>query len=114
MATTTPRPLVEGVFMAAAAATVFTVADNTKTRIIAGTVNNTDAGARTYSIYLVPSGATRGPEHLVAKDVSLAAGETKTVQGALGHVLSAGDTIDVVSDAADKVALRLSGYDFVG
>lgn len=114
MATTTPRPLVQGVFMSDSAGTVFTVADNTKTRIIAGTVNNTDTGARTYSIYLVPNGETRADKHLVAKDISLAAGETKTVQGALGHVLSAGDTIDVVSDAADKVALRMSGYDFVG
>lgn len=114
MASTSPKPLVEGVALSSTPTTIFTASSNSVVRIITGTIFNDDAGARTYSLYVVPAGATRAANHLVAANVPLAVDETASPKGLVGHILRAGDTVDAVIDSGSSVYLRLSGYEFLG
>lgn len=108
-----PVKMVDGAFAPAAAAVAYTAPStpNLQYRVNQATFSNSaGAAAITLTVYVVPSGATRGDEHVVGpKAKALAVGESITWHWLVGHHLGPGDTIDWVASAADKVAGRVSG-----
>lgn len=109
MATYTEKQIVDGDFISDSAAAIFTA--TAKTRVSAFSVTNTDTSAITISLYVVPDGATLGPEHLLAKDLVIGAGLTKIPHQILNQVIPAAGTIQAVASTADKAAVIASGFE---
>lgn len=107
---TTPKPLANGQ-AANSLTTVYTVPNATTTRIAAFALTNTTGGALTYSVSLIS--ATAGTARSVATTIAIAAGETKSVTGAIGQCLSAGGQIQIGASAATSVDYYVSGYEIV-
>jgi hypothetical protein len=110
---TTPKRLVSGSQLTTSAATYYTAATSTKTRISAFTATNTSAGAVTMTVHLVASGGSASASNKVADVVSLAANETKAIVGAIGHVIEAGGTIQALASANTSITIVVSGYEIV-
>lgn len=95
-------------FLTATAATYYTVPASKTVQIDQASVFNSDASARTVTIYLVPSGGTASAENAIVTALSLAAGETKLVPE-LNHKLTEAMTIQALASSANVVALTVSG-----
>lgn len=107
----TPKRLVSGSQLAAAAGTLYT-ATNVKARIDAMAITNTTGGAITATVHLVPSGGTAGVTNCVLSARSIAAGETLIVSGAIGQWLEAGGTIQALASSATSVVMVASGIEY--
>lgn len=107
---TNPKPLANGQ-AANSLTTVYTVPAGTTTRIAAFSLTNVTGGALTYSVSLIS--ATAGTARSVAYTLPIAAGETKSVTGAIGQVLSAGGEIKIGASAATSIDYYVSGYEIV-
>jgi len=105
--TVTPKPLVQGVLLAAAAATVYTVPGATTAVIRSFTLCNTDTVTRTVTIYLVASGDTPADKNTIYKDISIASKET--IEDDSLRALVTGDFISAFADVASKVSFRVDG-----
>lgn len=110
---TTPKRLVSGSQLTTSAATYYTTPTATRTRIAAFTATNTTGGAVTCTVHLVPSGGSADNTNKVADVVSLAANETKSITGAVGHVLEAAGTIQALASANTSINIVVSGYEIV-
>lgn len=65
------------------------------------TVCNRNAGAGTFRVRVIPSGATPGNEHYLYYDTSLAGSSTLLLDFAGGMALNAGDVVKVYASTAD-------------
>lgn len=112
---TTPKRFVSGSQLTTGTATYYTAPSNTKARITQCVITNTSAGAETAKVHLVPSGGSADDTNVVFDDsvTSVAAGETKTITGAIGQVLEAGGTIQAIASAGTALTLVVSGYEIV-
>lgn len=106
-----PTEMIAGVAIAAATTTYYTVPDNTLARVNELLLCNTDTVPRTVSVYFVPLAGTAGITNTVLKEITVAASETRFF--GFDQVLSSGAFVQAVSDAADKVAVRMSGLEIV-
>jgi len=107
MATVTPKPLAQGVLLAASAGTIYTTPASTTATVRSMTFCNTDTVSRTITVYLVPSGGAIGDASTILKTLSILANET-IIDDTL-RVLATGDFISALSDAANKVSMRVDG-----
>lgn len=116
MATFTPVAIFEGVMLPNAAAVspgLFASPANTRTKITAFNVVNTDTVARVLSVHIVASGGTATATNLVAKTEPIGPGAAYPVYQAIGQVLEAGDFITAFGDASGVLAARASGLKVV-
>lgn len=112
-----PVNLFEGTLLPNAVATtpgLFASPANTRTRIGAFSVTNTDTVARLLTVHLVASGGTASAANMIAKAEPIGPGQTYHVFQAIGQVLEAGDFITAFGDAASVLAARASGLKYVG
>lgn len=105
----TAKVLINSKNAASSATTEYTTPVGTRTIVDSFTATNTDASARTLSVYLVPSGGSAGASNLIIKELSIAAGETKEVTSLQKQILAAGDVISVLASVASVVVIRASG-----
>lgn len=105
----TPKALASG-SLSNSMASLVTAPAATRFRISAFTVTNTSASAVTFSVQLSASGGTA---RLVANDIPLGAGETKSVTGAIGHVIQASGYIQGEASTTSVVDYYISGYEIV-
>lgn len=99
---------IAAVELAATTTDLYTTQANTKTTISACSATNKTAGARNFTVTIKPSGGTA---RNVAYQMTLAAGETRAVHGALGQTIEAGGVLAAFSDAAAAVDLVVSAYE---
>jgi len=109
MSTVTAKCLVESAYAASSATTVYTSPAATTTIIDKFTATNTDSGAHTITVYLVPSGGTAGGSNTITSAYSIAAGTAVELTELKNHVLATGDFISAFADSASKVIIRASG-----
>lgn len=107
----TAKALIPGSTLTTAAAVYYTVPPGVNTRITQFSLTNTDAVARTVSVYLVDNAAAPTAADTLIKDKTLAAGETWVPYQALGAVLSPGGTIQLIADAVSVVTVKASGLE---
>lgn len=105
--TVTSKPLVTANYAAAADTTEYT-ATGVRTIIDKCTAYNSDVGAQTLTVNLVPSGGAVAATNIVVLK-SLAAGETYTFPEIVGHVLESGGFISMKGSVANKIVRRVSG-----
>jgi hypothetical protein len=99
----TPKRLVEGSALTAAAATYYTTPANARAIIRRMVLYNPTASPVACSVYLVASGGSAAATNLV-KAPTLAAGESMTITEAEGQVLEAGGTIQALGLGVTLVA----------
>lgn len=109
----TPKSLVDGVNLSAVAATYYTVASATRAIIKKATFANDAANTVTVTINLVPSGGSAGYANRILKTKAIPAGETLVAYELENHVMAPGGFISMLASEADKVGVRISGYEVV-
>lgn len=107
--TVTPICLIEAAFVPSAQTTEYTAPASSTVIIDKFTVTNTDVGAQTVSINLVPSAGTAATSNLVIDAFSISAGATKDFTELQNQILSAGDFISLIGSIASKLVMRASG-----
>lgn len=107
MATVTPKPLVQGTLLTAAAVTLYTTPASTTATVRSMTFCNTDTVSRTITVYLVASGGSIGDASTIMKTLTILASET-IIDDTL-RVLATGDFISALADVASKVSMRADG-----
>lgn len=98
--------------LAGSAGTIYTAPTTTtpqphRARIRHIVIANTDSSARTFTLYVVESGGSAADNRALFKSVSIAANTTYDYP--VDIVLEAGDTVQGLSDSANKVTYYLSG-----
>ena len=88
---------------------LYTCPASTKVIIKRVSATNIDTVARTYTVYKVPAGATPGVGNAVVFAKSVAANEDQAPTSLTNLVLSPGDMLQAVADAAAKVNFSASG-----
>ena len=106
----TPKRLIEGSQLTAAAATYYTAPALTTTRIRKLVFTNTTAGAVAVSLYLVPAAGAAAATNIIWSAKSIAAGQTAECYEAEGHVLAPGDFIQALGL---NVTITASGDEIV-
>lgn len=109
----TPKSLVNGTNLTAAAATYYTAGSGTKAIVKKATFCNDHTSVVTVTINLVPSAGAAAYGNQIAKTKALAAGETWSCPDVENHVLEAGGFISMVASVDAKVGVRISGYEVV-
>lgn len=104
-----PKQLAQSV-LGTASAPIYT-ATGVRTRIDALTVANANAAARTFSLWLVPSGGSAADATLVVKDFSIAGGKSVRVLQAIGQWINPGGSLHMVASAATSLTATLSGVE---
>jgi hypothetical protein len=89
--------------------TEYTSPASTRTIIDKFTATNTDVGAQTITVNLVPSSGSVAASNVITSALSIPAGESVDLPEMKNHVLEAGDFISVKASAASKVVIRASG-----
>jgi hypothetical protein len=105
----TARPLFEATLTAITAATQYTTPAATKTIIDKFTATNTTGAAATLTVYIIPTSGVPSAANTIIAGKSLAAGECYTCPELVGHILTAGDFISVLSSVAGALTVRASG-----
>lgn len=102
---------VENIIPAKDAETVDTAqytSSNAKTIIDKFTATNVSAGALTLSVNIVPNAGSVSNANLIIDAKSIAANETFTFPGLVGHILTTGDFIST-NASATGLTIRASG-----
>ena len=97
--------------LAAADAAIVTGNSNVTTVIKRAVFSNTDSAAHTITLNVVASGGSSSAANQVVNARALAAGETYVSPELAGVVLSPGDMIRGLADAASKVTVTVSGVE---
>lgn len=105
----TAKSLINSKFASSTGATEYRVPVSTRAIIDKFTATNTDSGAVTITVYLVPNGISQADSNQIIKALSVAAGATTDIDELKNHILEAGDTINVIVSVADKMTIRASG-----
>lgn len=93
------------------ATTYYTAGTGVQTRLDKCTVTNEDSAARTFSIYLVPSGGSAGVTNQIIATRSVNVGETYTCPEIVGQWLNTGQFLQAIASSASKLTLRVSGIE---
>lgn len=107
--TVTAKALIDSKFAANAATTEYTAPTSTRTIVDKFTATNTDTGAQTITIYLVPNGGTASASNTVIQAKSLSSGSTYDFTELKNQIFNTGDFIAVSASIASKVVIRASG-----
>jgi hypothetical protein len=103
------KALIQSKYASTSVTTEYTAPVSTRTIIDKFTGTNTDVGAQTLTVHLVPSGGTATAANLIAT-ASLAAGATYNFSSELqNHILSTGDFVAVYASTPSKIVIRMSG-----
>lgn len=110
-----PIVLIQGSLLQSTVATFYTV-PSTDAKIKAVVLTsvrfvNTDSWARTFTLYIVPKGATAGDANTRFKTISIpAAGDPDSSQFyIMADVMLPGTKLQALASAADKVAFSANG-----
>lgn len=101
--------LANSAFAASTDTTIYTVPGSTTAIIDKFTATNTDVGAQTLNINIIPAAGTVGASNLVLSAFSIAAGATKDFTELQNQILAAGDKLSVKASSASKIVVRGSG-----
>jgi hypothetical protein len=103
-------PLFEPTAAPTTAAALYTVPNAVRTRIAKVTAANgsTDT-VRELTAYLVPSGDTAAAANAILTDFAIGPLQTVTLADLIGHVLSEGDSIQIIVDTGTDVILFATG-----
>lgn len=101
--------VVEPTMVGSSTTTLYTVDAGQTVAINQATVCNTDASARTLTVYVVPSGGSASATTTLVKDLSLAAGETKALYELEGHLLTPSMSIRAIASTAGVISMAVSG-----
>lgn len=94
---------------AAAAAAIYTAGASIQFAVIeAATVTNSDTVTRTVTVHFVNSGDSADATNLIVDGQSLVADASAVLDELIGHVMAPGDSIQALSDVADKVNVQIS------
>lgn len=107
----TPAKLIAGSQLTTAAATYYTAPANTKAIIHSLTITNPTAGALTFTVYLVATGASESNSNIIIPTRTIAAGETYNCPEAVGKVILATGTIRALASAGTSVAIQGDGVE---
>lgn len=102
-----PKQIV-AVELTTASVDLYTAPANTKTTISACAVTNKTATARTATVTVKPAGGTA---RNVAYNLSVPAGKTVVVNGALAQTLEAGGVLAAFGDGAAALDFVVSAYE---
>lgn len=105
----TAKAIIPAQFALSAGSTLYTAPNSARTIIDKCTVTNTDVGAQTVTVNLVPSGGAQAQANAIAWNFSIAAGAIKDFTEIQNHVLNAGDSIFVKASVDSKLVTRASG-----
>lgn len=105
------KSFVNGVGLAGTDTTYYTAGTATKAVIKKATFVNDYSVPVTITICLVPSGGSSSYANRIVKSKSLTAGQTWSCPDLENHVLEAGGFISMYASIADKVGVRISGYE---
>lgn len=103
------KRLIAAKYAASSTTVEYTTPADTRTIIDKFTASNTDASARTVTVYLVPVGETAGATNIIVQAQSVDAGVDEELEILKNHILEPGETIEVVASVASKVVIRASG-----
>lgn len=106
--TTTSDVLVQGAFIQEAQTTFYT-STGCKTIMDLATVANTGDDPVTIQVHLIRKGDTPQPENKVHPDYSIPPKTTRVLTAVSGARLDKDDYLSAISDASDKVTIRVSG-----
>lgn len=104
----TPKVLVPSKSMEATQQSQY-MADNVKAIIDKFTVTNVSTNNVSFSVNIVISGGTAGPDNLIIKDRTLAPNESYACPSLVGHSLEKGGFISTIASAASSLTMRISG-----
>lgn len=107
----TPKRLVEGTVLTAAAVTQYTAPGLTKTVIKKVTATNTTGTAQSVTLYLIPSGGSAGAASTNTIVQTVPANSGLELYLAENHVLEAGDFIQALASAVSSITLMASGVE---
>lgn len=110
--TVTTKPLKTAAYLPASDTTLYTAGSGTRTILDKVTAYNSDSGAVTVAINIVPNGGSVAATNKVVSK-AIAAGDTYTFPEVVGHVLEAGGVLSGISSVADKIVIRVSGREVV-
>lgn len=105
----TPINLFEGTLISNVNATYYTSPSQTRTIITKFTLQIAGGVGASIQVNLVPKGGTAGSSNQISGQLSLAAGGVTDLYPAQGHILEAGDTIQMVASASNIISARASG-----
>jgi hypothetical protein len=103
------KPLFNAKFAKSSAEVEYTAPNETRTIVDKFTATNTDSGALTLTVHLVPSGGAVATSNMILKAYSIAAGVTFDCTELKNQILNGGDFISIFASSADKVVIRASG-----
>lgn len=94
---------------AAAAAAIYTADASLEFAVIeAATVTNSDTVTRTITMHFVNSGGSADATNIIVDGQSLVADASAVLDELIGHVMAPGDSVQTLSDLADKVNVQIS------
>lgn len=109
MSAVTAKVLINSRYAGSSATTEYTCPTSTRTIIDKFTATNTDSGALTITVYIVPSGGSATGSNTITKAYSISAGATVSLSEMQNQILAAGDFVSVLASSASKVVIRMSG-----
>ena len=95
----------------AVSTSILYTATNVRATITKATAYNTDASARTVTVYIVPSGGTAGDSNCIIEELSIAAGGTEILSQLEGHTVPLNGSIQALASSAAQVTLTISGLE---
>lgn len=93
-------------------ASVIYTASNVRAQVLAASFTNTNVGAQTVTLHIVPSGGSPSDANMVMKAVSIPAGGSYRAIELVGQALNAGDTIQALASAATSITPVISGAEY--
>lgn len=94
---------------AAAAAAIYTAGASLEFAVIeAATVTNSDTVTRTITLHFVNSGDSADATNIIVDGQSLIADASAVLDELLGHAMAPGDSVQALSDLADKVNVQIT------
>lgn len=106
----TPTVFNSGTLLTNAVATYYTAPVNAKAVIKRAVFTNNDTANRTITVYRVGNGGTATNSNKVIAAFPIAAGQDYSPVSLTNLVLSAGDTIQALSDVGSVVGIQLAGF----
>ena len=94
---------------AAANTTLYTVAANTRVKILAASAVNDTTTSKYISFHRVPSGAAVGDTNLIINRKVVGSRESVSLWELVGQVLEAGDFLSAIAETAAQLTVHISG-----
>ncbi len=105
-------PIIEGVYVAASIAAIYTVPSSlARTRVDNIAFTNTTAGALTLTVQIIESGGSVDPSNIMIDTLSIGSNETIEPSSLL-QGLNTGDTIQAQASAGSSISVRATGTTF--